>query len=342
MTVLALAGAAVLLVANAFFVGAEFALIAARRTRMEQLADEGVTRARVALASMRELSLMLSAAQLGITMASLGLGFLAEPSVAQLLDGPLHAVGLSDSAAHSTAVVIALVIVVFVHMVVGEMVPKNIAIAEPERTALALAVPIRAFVAVFRPVVHLLNLAANAGVRLVGVEPTGELVTAHTAAEIARMVHASRRAGLLDELEHELLSGALVFPERTVATAMVPLARVVSVPATASPARVEEVAVESGHSRIPVWSASPADIRGFVHAKDLLDVDPAARHRPLPGRLVRRMLVVRSDDILQEVLLAMRRARLHFALVTDEHGATAGIVTIDDVLSELVGEISSG
>ena len=339
MTLAALFVAVLLLLANAFFVGAEFGLIAARRTRLEQLAAEGDHRARVALSSARELSLMLSGAQLGITMASLGLGYVAEPAVAKLLEGPLALAGLGEGAAHSVALVVGLTIVVFLHMLIGEMVPKNIAIAESERVALLLAVPMRAYTSLFRPVVRALTVTANTLVRLLRVEPRDELMSAHTADEFARLLAASRQAGMLEEFEHELLTSALGFTERQVGEVMVPLERVVTVPATSTPASVEKVAVERGHSRLPVYGRNPADILGFVHAKDLLDLDPASRHRPLPGRLIRRMLVVRHGDDLQGVLLAMQRARRHFALVVDDVGRAAGVATIADLLEELVGEV---
>ncbi len=339
MTALALGAAVVLLLANAFFVAAEFALVAARRTRIEQAASEGSFRARLAARSMRELTLMLSASQLGITMMSLGLGFVAEPAVARLLEGPLGVLGLPAGATHTVAFVLALSIVVFLHMVIGEMVPKNIAITEPERSALWLALPMAAFVAVFRPLVRALNATANGVLRLGGVEPRQELVDAHTADEIARMLAASRREGLLEEVEHRLLSGALRFRDRSVGTLMVPLDRVVSLPATAAPDRFERVVVESGHSRIPVWGRDRADLLGYVHAKDLLALDDRARVRAIPPRLVRRMLVVGAERSLGEVIVAMRRARLHVAVVTGEDGTAAGLVTLEDLLEELVGDI---
>jgi CBS domain containing-hemolysin-like protein len=338
MTVWALVAAVLLLLANGFFVAAEFALIASRRTRIEQLAEDGDARARSALSLIRELSFMLSGAQLGITMASLGLGFVAEPAVARLLEGPIHDLGLPAGAAHSVSFVIALTIVVFLHMVIGEMVPKNIAISMPERSALWLAVPMRLYASVFRPVIHLLNRTANGCLRLLGVEPRDELSVAHTAEEIASMLVVSRREGLLEEFEHRLLTGALGFPGRTAASLMVAREQVVAVPVTSTPEDIERLVVESGHSRLPVYGADLDDVLGFVHAKDLLTLPPAARRRPLPLRLVRQMLVVGPGRTVQDLLLLMRSRRLHFALVRDQD-RTAGIVTLEDVLEVLVGDI---
>ncbi|HUF33269.1 MAG TPA: hemolysin family protein [Acidimicrobiales bacterium] len=331
--------AVLLLAANAFFVAAEFALVAVRGARMGQLAAGGDPRARAAESAVKDLSFMLSAAQLGITMASLGLGFVAEPAVARLLEGPIEALGVPAAATHTIAFVIALTIVVFLHMVLGEMVPKNIAIAEPERSALWLALPMRAYTVAFRPLIVALNAAANVGLRLLGVQPTDELIVAHTGEEIATMLAVSRREGLLEEVEHRLMSGALAFAARPVSAVMIPREQVVAVGAAASVERVEEVVLDSGHSRLPVFGRSLDDVLGFVHAKDLLELPEVGRRRPLPPGLLRRMLVVPEDQELQALLRAMRRARLHFALVVSDTGTTAGIVTLEDVLEELVGDI---
>ncbi len=335
-----LVAAVALLVANGFFVAAEFGLVAARRTRIEQLVGGGDARARAVQRSIRDLSFMLSASQLGITMASLGLGWVGEPAVASLLEGPVGLSGLPEGAAHTVSFVVALTIVVFLHMVVGEMAPKNIAIARAEETALAVAVPMLAFTGAFRPVVHLLNLLANLVLRLVGVAPPDRAVDAHTGDEIAAMLALSRRAGLLEDVEHRLLSGALGLPGRQVTAAMVPRSQVVAVSAAATAEEVEQVVLESGHSRLPVVGRDLDDVLGFLHAKELLGLGPGARHRPFPRHLVRRMLVVPERTNLEQVLLAMRRARVHFALVVGPSGATLGLITLEDVLEELVGEIS--
>lgn len=328
-----------LLLANGLFVAAEFSFLASRRSRMEQLAAEGDRRAAAAAGAIGELSFMLSAAQLGITMASLVLGYVAEPTVAHLLEAPLHDLGLPDATSHTVAFVVALVIVVFLHMVVGEMIPKNIAIAEPDRTALWLAVPMRAFATLFRPVVRLLNHSANASLRLLGVEPRDTLSEARTGDELADLLAVSRREGLLEEVEHRLMTGALRFPVRQVATVMVPLARVVSVPAGTTVERLEDVVLTSGHSRIVLHGAGHDDVLGFVHAKDLLEVDPAGRNLPLRAERIRRMLVVGAERTLQHALVAMRKARVHVAVVVDEGGRPVGMVTLEDVLEALVGDI---
>jgi CBS domain containing-hemolysin-like protein len=330
----------VLLLANGFFVAVEFAVLASRRTRLEPLAEQGNARARSALTAMRELNLQLAGAQLGITMASLVLGFVAEPALASALEDLLEPIiDLPDAALHTIGVVIGLTIVVFLHMVVGEMVPKNIAIAQPERTLLWLVVPNRLYLLVFKPAVKALNVMANALIRLCGVEPRDELATARTVDELAALVRISRAQGLIEEDEHALLTAALVLGGRRVNTVMVPRDQIISVPRTATPAEAEQLVVEHGHSRLLVTGRDLDDVLGFIHAKDLLTIPAGGRDRTLPLGRVRRMLVIGTDAKLEDVLVAMQRARLHFAVVEDRTGRTAGIATLEDVLEALVGDI---
>jgi CBS domain containing-hemolysin-like protein len=329
-----------LLLANGFFVAVEFALIASRRTKLEALADDGSARARLARGSMGHLNLQLAGAQLGITMASLLLGYVAEPAVAGLIEDALDAVvDLPSGVVDTIGFIVALTIVAFLHMVIGEMVPKNVAIADPERTMLALAVPNRAYVTVFGPVLRILNALSNAGVRLLGVEPRDELATAASAEELAAMLGASRDEGLIEDVAHQLLTGALDLGDRGIATVMVPPDRVVWLPRTATPAEAEALVVASGHTRLLVAGAGVDDLLGFVHAKDLLTLSGPARHRPLPLGRVRRMLVVEARTSLDDALLAMQQARVHVAVVTDGEGRTLGIATLEDVIEALVGDI---
>ena len=331
---------ALLLLANGFFVGAEFALTAARRTRLEQLKEAGSTRADMAMRSTRELSLMLAGAQLGITMASLGLGFLAEPAVAALIERGLEGfIQLPATLLHSISFVVALGIVVFLHMVVGEMAPKNIAIAQPERSALAIALPFRLFVNAFRPFIYLVNGTANAILRLLRVEPVAELSPSHTAEDIGAVIAESARGGMLEGFEHRLLSGAIGFGDLDAAAVMVPRTETIAIASTSTPEDIERIVLETGHSRFPVYGDSLDQILGFFHAKDLLRIPPGAYGRPLEPRFVREMPVVPESLKLHPLLFYMRRERKHFALVIDEHGETAGVVTIEDLIEELVGEI---
>ena len=332
--------ALLLLLANGFFVAVEFALIASRRTKLEALAEQGSARARIAVGSMRHLNLQLAGAQLGITMASLLLGFVAEPAVAGLIeDATATFVDLPDRLVHSIGFVVALTIVAFLHMVIGEMVPKNVAIADPERTLLALALPNRAYVTVFGPVLRVLNSLSNAGVRLFGVEPRDDLATAASADELALMLGASRDEGLIEEVAHQLLTGALDLGDRSITTVMVPRDGIVWLPRSATPADAEGLVVSSGHTRLLVAGDDVDDLLGFVHAKDLLTLSGPARRRPFPLGRVRRMLVLGSRTSLDDALLAMQQARVHVAVVTDGAGHTLGIATLEDVIEALVGDI---
>lgn len=331
---------ALLLLANAFFVAVEFALIASRRTKLEALAAQGSARARLAIGSMRQLNVQLAGAQLGITMASLALGYVAEPTVAGFLEDTVsRVVDVPERLLDTGGFVVALIIVAFLHMVVGEMVPKNIALASPERTLMALALPNRAYVTVLGPLLRVLNAISNAGVRLLGVKPRDELATAASAEELAAMLGASRDEGLIEEMAHRLLTGALDLGDRAVTTVMVPREGVVWLPRAATPAEAEALVVASGHTRLLVAGEGLDDVLGFLHAKDLLLVPGAARNRPLPLGRVRRMLLVRGDSSLDDALLAMQQARLHVALVVDAAGRTLGIATLEDVIEALVGDI---
>jgi CBS domain containing-hemolysin-like protein len=340
VTAVNLAIAVGLLLANAFFVAVEFALLASRRTKLETMADQGSAAARVALGELSHLNRQLAGAQLGITIASLLLGFVAEPTLAGLIEGAIERfVEVPEGLLHAIGFTAALVVVVFLHMVVGEMVPKNIAIAAPERTLLLLALPNRAYVWVARPALVVLNGIANAFVRLLGVEPRDEISTAASAEELAMMLAASREEGLIEDVAHQLMSGALDLGGRRLGTVMVPVEDVVWIRREATAVDAEDLVVASGHTRLVVIGADRDDVLGFVHAKDLLTIPAAARDRPLPLGRVRRMLVLPEAMSLDDALLAMQRARIHVATVTAPSGGTAGIVTLEDVIEALVGDI---
>lgn len=341
MNVGALVATVLLLLANAFFVAVEFALVASRRTRLESLAEEGVAGAKRALDSIADLSSQLAGAQLGITIASLLLGYVAEPAIAHALEGVLHdTVDLPESVTTTIGFVVGLTIVVFLHMVLGEMVPKNIAIAGPERTLLALDLPNRLYLKVFGPVIWLLNALANVIVRLLGFEPADELSNSHTSGELAEMISASRAEGLIADVEDQLLRGALSIGESPVRDLMVPRDRIGFVERTATASDAEEAVIRTGHSRLLVVGARGLDdVLGFIHAKDLLTIPAAMREQPLPLGRIRRIPIVRADAVIDDVLFALQDARVHLAVVSDAAGRTIGLVSLEDVLEELVGEI---
>ncbi len=335
---LALALTVFLLAANAFFVGAEFALISARRTVIEPLAKEGDRAARTTLFAMEHVSLMLAGAQLGITICTLGLGALSEPAVAHLLEGPFETVGMPHSLQHPVAFAIAMTLIVFLHVVAGEMVPKNIALAVPDRAALLLAPPLVMVVRILKPVIWLMNAIANALLRLVGIQARDEVTSAFTRDEVSDLVSESRREGLLDPQDEQLLLGALTFEERTAGTIMVPVARVQTVSHGASIADVERLATTSGFSRFPVRDTT-GEMVGYIHIKDLLTTDPAARHAPLSSRMIRPLSTVQTTARLRDALRTMQRSGAHLARVVDETNSVVGVVVLEDVLEELVGDI---
>ncbi|NEE03609.1 hemolysin family protein [Phytoactinopolyspora halotolerans] len=341
MTDLAALGLAlVLLAGNAFFVGAEFALVSARRTQIEPRAAAGGRSARITLRAMEQVSSMMAGAQLGITVCSLGLGALGEPAVAHLLERPLEAVGAPPGVLHPLAFAIALAIVVFAHMVLGEMVPKNIALAGPERSAMALGPLLYGLVVVLRPLIFALNRVANTVLRLLRVQPRDEVATTFTPEEVAGLLAESRREGLLDEQEHALLTGALGFAEQSVTGVALAVTDLVTVPEHATPDEVEQACVSTGYSRFPVQDRDGRLI-GYVHTKDLLGLSADDRDRPMDPRVIRPLATVEANQTLREVLQVMQNRGAHLARVVDTHtGDVAGIVALEDVLEKLVGQVS--
>ncbi len=338
---LALGISLLLLVGNAFFVGAEFALISARRSVIEPRAEEGHWAARVTLRAMENVALMMAGAQLGITLCTLGLGALAEPAIAHGLEAPFADLGIPDSLVHPAALIVALLLVGGLHVVLGEMVPKNIALAGPDRSALALGPPIAAVVRVLHPVIWLLNQTANGVLRLLGITPSDEVTSAFTRDEVAGLVEESRREGMLDADETRLLTGALTFEERDAGAVLLPIETIVTLPITVTPAEVEEAAGRTGFSRFPV--TRDGEMIGYLHLKDALEVKDKHRNRPIAESWVRPLPTVRLTDQLREVLEVMQSSGSHLArvVVRSAHGRgkTVGLVALEDVLEELIGEV---
>lgn len=347
MSVLAIGLAVLLLAGNAFFVGAEFAVMSVRRSQVEPLAQAS-RRARTVLGALQHLSLMLAGAQLGITLCSLGLGAVAEPAVAHVLRAALIRARVPETLLHSISFAVALTLVVFLHMVLGEMVPKNVALATPERAALVLVPALVSFARAVGPVLRGLNAMANAALRLVGVQPKDELTSAYTPEELADIIAESRSEGLLDRDEHERLSGALALRQICARDVMVTFDRLVTVPETITADELEALVVVTGFSRFPVRSvlddASTEDVAegglvGFVHVKDVLAMSATDRQRALPAALRRPMPQLAADLPLEAVLAALQRNKSHLAQVVDERGAI-GVLALEDVVAEFVGEVA--
>ncbi len=342
MPILLLVIALLLLIANGFFVGAEVAITAAagRRAELERAVKSGSRSARLALASVQELSFMLTGAQLGITIASLALGFVAEPAIADVLEAIVATrIEIEGALLHAISGVIALLIVVLFHMVIGEMAPKNIAIADPVRTLLWVAIPFRFYTNTMRGLLWILNTTANIVIRGFGIRPRDELAHAYTRDHIGSMLGELRRLGAISASQQQLADRALRFKSRSVEDVMVPKSAIHSVSTRMTAREIEREAVRTGHSRFPVQGDEPDEIVGFVHVKDLLALESPVMDRPIPESLVRDLHVAPETALVGELLITMRRVRAHMALVVDEHGSPSGIVTLEDLVEELVGEI---
>ena len=334
----AIALAVFLLAANAFFVGAEFALISARRSQIEPRAQAGSRMARTTLRAMENVSLVMAGAQLGITICSLGLGAVGEPAVAHLLEPLFEQLQVPESLVHPISFAIALMIVVYLHVVLGEMVPKNIAIAGPEQSALLLGPPMMGIVTVLSPVIRGLNAVANATLRLIGVEPRDEISSAYTREEVAALVEESRGEGLLEDDEYGRLTGALGFTEKTVAEVLMPIDDLTTVRRGSTAADVETLCAATGYSRFPVVSESD-DLLGYLHIKDVLETDEDRRQRVVDDKWFRPFAPVRVSDLLHDALTQLQARGAHMAIVVEPDGTVLGVATLEDVIEELVGEI---
>jgi CBS domain containing-hemolysin-like protein len=339
MSIGALLVAIVLVVLNGFFVAVEFAYTASRRPPLEERAASGDRFARWALAAMNELPVTFAAAQLGVAAMSLGLGFVIEESLEGSFHGLFEAMGLPEGAVAALALIVSLLIVAFVHNVFGEMAPKNATISAPERAALLLAAPFRAYVTVFRPLIVGLSWVAGGLLELFGVKTRHSVETTHSAEDIASLVKTIGAGKVIDPSSSRLLTSALAFQSKVVNEVMVPRPDLVAMPVSESAASLERTVVATGHSRIPVYGENLDDIRGFIHAKDLIGVADDDLDRPLDLSLVRTVPMVPETTPISPVMEMMRSEGVHMALAIDEHGGVAGLVTLEDIAEELVGDI---
>ncbi len=334
-----------LLLGNAFFVGAEFAVMAARRSTLELLAEAGSARARLCLDALEHLGSMLATAQLGITVCSVGLGALAEVALHEIIDDFFHTVGLqeriglSDTLASAIALVLALLLVVYLHVVVGEMIPKNLTIAGPDRAALLLVPPMLLVARGLRPLVAVMEWVAKGLVRLFGVEPRDEITSAFTAEEVAHIVAESHAQGLLEAERQGLVRSALEFSDKVASDVAVPLADLTTVSFGATPADIERLVARRGFSRYPVRDAD-GEVAGYLHLKDILYADDDRYTQPVPLKRVRRLATVSPHDEVEDVLATMQRTGAHLARVVSDDGVVSGVVFLEDVIEELVGEVT--
>jgi CBS domain containing-hemolysin-like protein len=335
-----LLGVSVLLIAICgVFVAAEFAFVTVDRGQVERAAQEGDRAAEGVLAAIRSLSTQLSGAQVGITVTNLGIGFLAEPAISEILDDPLEALGLPDSAVHPTALASGLVLSTLLTMLFGELIPKNLAVALPMATARVTQLPMRWFTALNKLPIRLLNGSANAVVRRLGLEPQEELRSARSSTELASLIARSADVGTLDPDTAELMERSVEFGTRTAGEIMTPRVRTRSLEENDRALAVIELARETGHSRFPVLDDDDAVI-GTVHVKNAVALPVQERSTTKVKHLMAKPIVVPDSLRLDPLLALLRKESFQLAVVLDEYGGHAGIVTLEDVIEEIVGDIA--
>jgi CBS domain containing-hemolysin-like protein len=332
---------ALLVLANAFFVSAEFALVASRRTRIEAMIRRGDTKAKRVRTAILALDRFISATQLGITAASLGLGWVGEPAIAGTLR-ELFAVFPAPAAAiltHGVASATAFAIITFLHIVLGELAPRAVALLYPERTSRWLVTPLMAFTIATNPFIWFLKTSANLTLRLFGLRAPTEMEHLHSPEELRMLVEQSHKAGALDRDDARLLAGVFEFSEKNAREVMTPRTEMVAIPVGATLEEAADRVAAAARSRYPVYRDSLDDIAGVVHAKDVL----AALRAPVPpadlAPLVRPAHFVPGTREVEDVLADMKLLKKHMAIVLDEFGGTAGLVTLEDLLEEIVGQI---
>jgi CBS domain containing-hemolysin-like protein len=340
-TGLKLLSVGVLVAANAFFVAAEFALVAVRRSRIAALAESGKRSARTTLRLLDNLDAAISATQFGITLASLALGWIGEETLSHLFAAPLSLIlppGVAFVSAHAVAVAISFVVITVLHIVFGELAPKSIALARAERVALLVSAPLDLFCRAFKPFIWILDRAGAGAVKMFGVEIKGGHHSAYTEEEIRQLVSLSHQSGHLNADESELIHNVFHFTETVVREVMVPRPETVSIEVSSSADDVMRAFCESGYSRLPVYEGQPDNIVGFVHTKDILPY--AVRKESFTLKtMLRKPVFIPDTAHLEEALRQLRAAQSPLAIVVDEHGNVEGIITMEDLLEQIVGEI---
>jgi CBS domain containing-hemolysin-like protein len=326
-----------LLFGNAFFVAAEFAVMSARRSQIEPLADAGSMRAHTTLRAMENVSLMLACAQLGITVCSLLILLVAEPAIHHLLAVPLEALGVPKELADVAAFGVALMAVTFLHVTFGEMVPKNISVSVADKAALLLAPPLMFIARIVNPVIVTLNWSANHILKLMRIQPRDEVNSSFTLEEVQSIVQESTRHGLVDD-DAGLITGALEFSEYTAADVMVPLERLVMLKTSATPCEFEKAVSRTGFSRFPMVDEDDM-LSGYLHIKDVLSIPESGYQHPIAESRIRSLANLPRDAEIETAMSVMQRTGSHLARVIGPDGQTEGVLFLEDVIEQLVGEI---
>jgi CBS domain containing-hemolysin-like protein len=323
---------------NGFFVAAEFAFVGVRKSRIETLAAEGNKGAKRLLDILQSLNQYLSASQLGITIASLGLGALGEPLVEAVLGGVLSQL-FSEPLRHVASYAIAFIVITSFHITLGEQAPKLVGLQMAEKIAIATALPMQIFYKIFKPFIHALDWASARIVRVVGIKAEGEHASTFTEEEIRQLVNQSQQSGHLNEDERRLINQVFEFSETTVKEAMIPRTEIIAIPETCTLVEIAAAFRKSGYSRLPVFRGSLDDIVGVLHSKDLVSYLNRPKTFNLE-RIIHKPVYVVDTARLEDVLRQMQRDKFHFGFVVDEHGGVEGIITLEDLLEEIVGDIS--
>lgn len=327
-----------MLAGNAYFVGVEFGLISARRSSIELKAAGGSRSAKITLYAMENIAIMLAGVQLGVTLCSLILGAVGEPLFAHLLEVPFAAIGIPEAAVHSTAFIIALTFMTYMHVVIGEMVPKNLALANPDRTATILTPSLVILVRLTRPVVVSLNAISNIFLSVLGIPPQNEIPSTFTRDEVAGFVEESKREGLITKDEGYLLSNAIDFHEKTIKRLTLPTNSMVVINYKNTPAEVENLSSETGYSRFPIVDDNGIPTH-YIHLKDIIDIAKDKHNEPIPAHVKRPLVAISNRSTMRTALAIMQKSESHLACVTNKKRQVEGIITLEDLLEEFVGEI---
>ena len=338
---LSLCAVLLLILLNGFFVAAEFALVSVRKTRIEELAHQGNRKAQRVFRALAHLDTYIAATQLGITMASLALGFVGEPALTPLIQPLFRFLPASGAlfTSHGIALTIAFIIVTSLHIVFGELAPKSIALQRPENTTIWVTVPLDLFMRLFRPFIYLLNSVGNGVVKLIGLEPVPEHASVHSVEELELLVHSSREAGFIAEQEERMVAGVFDFGDIIVRKVMTSRLDIIAIEVSTPPEELVRVVMETGHSRLPVFKDNFDNIVGIIHVKDVLKGMLDGKQNHSLSELLRPPFFVPENKRASYLLAEMRRSKSQMAVVRDEYGVVSGVVTIEDLLEEIVGDI---